>query len=244
LDPMILAAERRIFQAQDLLLWPADWQKDTADHLYDLTDAQSVIVPWGANIDDPGPPHIPEISPDRPLEILFIGRDWLAKGGPLVLAVVQALRAAGQDARLTVVGCVPPGAPEPWMKVHPSLDKADPVQLATLQSLFQNAHFVMMASFESWGFAFCEASAYGVPSLCLRTGGVPVRDGVNGYALPPGADADAFVAIIQRYLTDPPAYQALCTSARQEYEERLNWQAWGQSVSKLLHRQAPLQPRD
>ncbi len=244
LDPLILNAERRIFQAQDLLLWPADWQKDTADRLYDLTDTQSVIVPWGANIDDPGQAGAPAISPDLPLEILFIGRDWFAKGGPLVLAVVQALRAAGFDARLTVVGCTPPGDVAPWMDVHPSLDKADPQQFATFQSLFRKAHFVMMASFESWGFAFCEASAYGVPSLCLRTGGVPVRDGVNGYALPPGADAADFVAIIRKLVTDPQTYDALCASSRQEFKDRLNWRAWGQNVSGLLHEKTRLLARD
>ncbi len=234
-DPWVLGHERRIFKAQDLLLWPGEWQKKTADALYGLSQAQSLIVPWGGNISDPGKGRAPPpLAPDQPVNLLFIGRDWFAKGGPLVLEMVNLLRAEGVDVRLDVVGCTPPES-APWLRVHRSLDKAKPDDLARLTSLFRGAHFMVMASFESWGFAFCEASAYGLPSLCLKTGGVPVRDHVNGHALPPGAGASDFAALVQRYLGDVPAYKTLRLNARAEYEENLNWDVWGQRVSAVLH---------
>ncbi len=234
LDPLVLAAERRIFRAQDLLLWPGEWQKQTADRLYGLSDAQSVVVPWGANIEDPGAGAPVEIAPGAPLRLLFVGRDWWAKGGPLVAETVELLRARGVDARLTVVGCAPPLEAREWLTVHASLDKAVPEQLATFQGLLRAAHFMFMASFESWGFAFCEASAHGLPSLAYRVGGVPVRDGVNGYALAPGSGAAGFADIVQSCLADPAAYGALRRSARREYERNLNWDAWGARVAGLF----------
>ncbi len=246
LDPIILKSERRIFSALDLLLWPAEWQKETADALYDLSDAQSMIVPWGANIEDPGQPD------DAPLllgskssvTLLFVGRDWFAKGGPLVSEAVKVLRDKGIDARLNVVGCTPPIKAQEWLRVYPSLDKSKPDQLAQFNALFRQAHFLTMASFESWGFAFCEASAYGLPSLCLKTGGVPVHDHVNGHALAPGATAQDFADLILGYLDDPAAYQALRRSSRAEYEQHLNWDAWGQRVAELLSEKvAALTPR-
>lgn len=234
LDPLVLASERRIFRAQDLLLWPGAWQKQTADELYGLDDTQSLIVPWGGNIEDPGPGAGVRISPEAPVRFLFVGRDWQAKGGPLVLETLRVLRARGIDARLDVVGCTPPLASPGWLTVHASLDKAVPAQLATFQALFRDAHFMFMASFESWGFAFCEAAAYGLPSLALRIGGVPVREGVNGHALAPGSNGEAFAAQVLRYLSDPTAYDALRVSARAEYEQNLNWDVWGARVMALF----------
>ncbi len=233
-DPLVLAAERRIFQAQDLLLWPGEWQKQTADDLYGLSDRQSVVVPWGGNVEDPGPGEVLLIAPGQPVNILFIGRDWWAKGGPLVAETVRLLRARGVDARLTIVGCIPPLEQAGWLEVHPALDKAVPAQLAIFHEQFRKAHFLFMASFESWGFAFCEASAYGVPSLAYRVGGVPVRDGVNGHALPPETSAKDYAAIVQSYLDNPQRYAALRQSSRMEYEQNLNWDVWGKRVAELF----------
>jgi glycosyltransferase involved in cell wall biosynthesis len=235
IDPLILGAERRVFRGLDLALWPGEWQKSGADELFGLTDATSKVVPWGANIDDPGPPAAPPaIGPGEPVEILFVGRNWWAKGGPLVAGTIEALRESGVDARLTVVGCIPPIDPAPWLTVHPQLDKAVPDDLATFRALFARAHFMHMASFESWGFAFCEAAAYGLPVLCLRTGGVPVEDGVNGHALPSGSTAQEFSGLVRGYLDEPSAYADLRASARVRYETALNWDAWGKQVTTLL----------
>ncbi|MCP5037830.1 MAG: glycosyltransferase family 4 protein [Rhodobacteraceae bacterium] len=241
LDPLILEAERRIFSAQDLLLWPAEWQKQTADELFGLKNAQSVIVPWGANIDDPGAAAEVSLDPKQPLNLLFIGRDWFAKGGPMVLEMTEKLRNDGVDARLSIVGCTPPVVlPGDWVQVTPSLDKAKPGDLAQLNALYRKAHFLVMASFESWGFAFCEASAYGLPSLCLKTGGIPVKDGVNGHALAPGSTSEDFAAVLHRYLSNPTAYSALRQTTRREFEAHLNWDAWAHRVSELLHERLAL----
>jgi len=234
MDPLILRAERRIFQAQDLLLWPGEWQKQTADALYGLREGQSVVVPWGGNVEDPGPGAPLAITPDAPVRILFVGRDWWAKGGPLVAEMVGMLRARGVDARLTVIGCTPPLEAADWLSVHPQLDKAIPEQLATFQAQLRAAHFLFMASFESWGFAFCEASAYGLPSLAYRIGGVPVRDGVNGHAMAPETGAEPFADIVTEYLHDPARYAALRASARREYERNLNWDVWAQRAARLF----------
>lgn len=238
LDPLILKAETQTFGAADLLLWPSRWLKRGADPLYGLDPAKSLVVPWGANIPAPdlrgGTP--PALAQGAPLDILFVGRDWNAKGGPVTAETVALLRAAGVDARLTVVGCTPPdtGLPAQALTVHPSLDKTDPQELALFQSLYESAHFIMMPSFESYGFAYCEASAYGLPSLCLDTGGVPVDDGENGHALPVGSGASDYMAVIQSYLAAPDRYAALRASTRQMYLDKLNWPAWAKRTASLI----------
>ena len=240
IDPLILRAERATYRAADLLLWPSDWLRDGANETYGLDPAKALTVPWGANIEAPdADPTPPQLSKDSPLHLLFVGRDWYAKGGHITAATLAALRSQGVDAHLTVIGTEPPPEVDrTHVTVHPSLNKAVPEELTLFTQLYQRSHFIVMPSMESYGFAFCEASGYGVPSLCFRAGGVPVRDGVNGFALPLGSEAPAFAEVILRYLNDPDAYDKLRASTRKEFEEHLNWDAWGRRVAGLLRSHA------
>ncbi|GGL56288.1 glycosyltransferase family 4 protein [Wenxinia marina] len=236
LDPAIERAEGRIFSRVDLLVWPSNWLRSRVAARYDVDPSRSVKVPWGANIDDPEPAsEPPRLSPDAPVRLLMVGRDWRAKGGPTTLATLRELQARGVDATLDIVGCDPDEARGvPGVTIHASLDKSDPDQLARFQDLYRTSHFFVMPSFESFGFAYCEASAFGLPSLCLSVGGIPVLDGRNGHALDIGAEATDFADRIADYLADPAAYDALRVSTRAEYDERLNWDAWGRKVRELI----------
>lgn len=236
LDPLTLRAERAIYRKLDLALWPSDWLKSEADPLYGLSPQQSVVVPWGANIDTPQAEARPlPLSKESPVNLLVVGRDWQAKGGPIAFDTMTLLRAAGIDVRLTVIGTTPPDCHHsPYVTVHPALDKTVPRERALFEAAFRQAHFLVQPSFESWGFAFCEAAAYSLPSLCLAVGGVPVQDGITGHNLPPGADAAAFAEIVHSYLKAPERYAALRQSARADFEQNLNWDAWGRKVHDLL----------
>lgn len=238
LDPMILRAERNVFRKVDLLAWPTDWLKSGADALFGLDPERSVVVPWGANVPDVRPSDVPPaLSPGAPVRFVLVGRDWFAKGGPLVFETVTRLRERGIDAQLAVMGVHPPAAFDAdFVTSHGMLEKSDPAQLAQFEAVMRRAHFLFQPSFESYGFAFCEASAYGLPSLCLRIGGVPVRDGINGHALPLGAGAAEFAQKVECYLDAPRSYEALRKSARREYEDRLNWDAWGRRIDTLLRK--------
>ncbi|MDP5335554.1 MAG: glycosyltransferase family 4 protein [Paracoccaceae bacterium] len=236
MDPLITAAERATFRRTDLLLWASDWLNDAAISLYGLTPDQSKVLNWGANIPPPEAERTSlAIATGQPLRLLFVGRDWVAKGGPTTVALLRCLRQRGVDARLSVVGTTPPPEDlDPAIEVYPYLDKSDPEQLAIFTHLFRTAHFMVMLSFESYGFAYCEASAYGVPSLALRVAGVPVEEGVNGHRFDTGTDPETLADRIMHYLSDPAAYAALRSSSRAFYEDRLNWDAWGRHAADLL----------
>ena len=238
LDPLTLRAERQIYRNLDIMLWPSEWLKREADALYGLNDSQSLVLPWGANIDAvPAETSPRSLSADAPVELLVVGRDWFAKGGPQAFEAMQILRAAGVDARLTVVGTTPPEFHQnEYVTIYPSLNKAVPEEKAKFEAALRQAHFLVQPSFESWGFAFCEAAAFGLPSLCLNVGGVPVRDGVTGHALPRGAGAREFADIIRGYLQNPARYGALRLSSRDAYETQLNWDSWGKSVQQIFEK--------
>ncbi|MDO6730170.1 glycosyltransferase family 4 protein [Marinovum sp. 2_MG-2023] len=236
LDPMIMRVERRVFRNLNLMIWPTEWLKSGADGLYELKPDRSIVVPWGGNVTDPVPSDVPPaLSRGTQVRFVLVGRDWWAKGGPLVFETLVELRARGIDAVLDVIGATPPREHiADFVTVHGVLDKSLPNEMATFEAVMRRSHFLFQPSLESYGFAFCEASAYGLPSLCLRIGGVPVREGVNGHALPYGSGPEGFLNRIETYLENPKSYEALRRSARKEYEDRLNWDAWGRRVDAIL----------
>ena len=125
LDPLSLRAERKIYGDLDLMLWPSAWLKREADALYGLSDMQSRVLPWGANIETPEAETAPlRLSATAPVQLLVVGRDWFAKGGPQAFETMQMLREAGFDARLTVVGTTPQSTHHsirPYLRKRPFL---------------------------------------------------------------------------------------------------------------------------
>ncbi|MEP5153194.1 glycosyltransferase family 4 protein, partial [Planktotalea sp.] len=238
LDPWIARQEQRVLSSTELLLLPTEWLRDGIAETFEGLEGRMHIIPWGANIDAIEKPKVSNaLRVDRPIELIFVGRDWHAKGGPLALGVLNTLLERGRNARLTILGCKPEGmTSNETLNIVGPLDKSDPAELAKFAQCFQNAHFLINPSFESYGFAYCEAAAYGLPALSLRVGGVPVREGINGHALPVTSEATDFSDVIDIYVEDPKKHEALRISSRKEYEERLNWDAWGKAVANQLRR--------
>lgn len=245
LDPWVARHEARIMAQTDLLFWPTEWLREGSEHLLGVPKGKAHVIPWGANIAPVAEQTTTApLAAGQPIKLLFVGRDWFAKGGPLAREVLQDLRARGHDARLTVIGATPPDDHiSDGMQIVGGLDKAIPDQMAQFEAQFRAAHFLINPSFESYGFAYCEAAAYGLPALSLKVGGVPVREGINGHAFAPDASPARFADRIEHYVQNPERHADLRRTSRLEYDTRLNWDAWGQQVAQIL-RAASDQQRD
>jgi glycosyltransferase involved in cell wall biosynthesis len=89
---------------------------------------------------------------------------------------------------------------------------------------------------ECFGLVFCEAAAFGVPSVSADTGGVrgAVHEGKNGFLLPPDANGKIYAEKITELWNDRAAYLHLRESARNLFETTLNWDAWAMEVKDYL----------
>ena len=224
----------------DLVLYSTQWAAQSAVDHYVADERKIRVIPFGANLE-----HIParesvlarKKSADC-CKLLFVGVDWEKKGGSIALEALISLEQLGVPAELTVCGCVPPKKlNHPKMRVIPFLDKNDDLQRKKLEMLYmQSDFFILPTRNECFGIVFCEASAFGLPSLAARTGGVSevIQDGVNGFVLPYDARGDAYAEVIVRLYRDASAYTRLVQTSRQRFETLLNWDTWGQAVSQAL----------
>ena len=119
------------------------------------------------------------------------------------------------------------------------MDKSKDEDLQKLGEILYNAHFLILpTTFDAYGIVFCEASAYGVPSIAANVGGVsqPVREGKNGYLLPPSASGKDYAEKIISIFSNQKQYIALRKSSRKEYEKRLNWDVWKRKVDAIFRK--------
>jgi glycosyltransferase involved in cell wall biosynthesis len=82
----------------------------------------------------------------------------------------------------------------------------------------------------------CEANAFGLPVFTTDVGGIPTiaKNGKNGYMLPLSATGEDYANLIIEKLSDPTHYHNLVQSSRKEYDSRLNWNKWAESLHQLI----------
>lgn len=222
-----------------LVLHPSEWAARITCESYHVGRDKVHAVAYGTNIDHPPSAEIARRrkKSDR-CKLFFIGVDWERKGGAIAFETLLELGKLGIEAELTICGCIPPdGFQHERMRVIPYLDKKIESQRREMEQLFETSDFLFLPTrSEAYGMVFCEASAFGLPSITTDTGGVSgaVTNGINGYMLSPDARGPAYAELIARVYRDDEGYAALVRTSREEYERKLNWEAWGKAVSALI----------
>jgi glycosyltransferase involved in cell wall biosynthesis len=199
------------------------------------------VIPWGANLlSEPPRGEVERSIRDRGREVcslVFIGREWERKGGAVVLDVFAELQRRGVPVQLTIVGATPPVAVPAGVRVIPFLDKQTPEGSREFSALMNGAYFLLVPSWaEAYGHVYAEASAFGVPSVAKAVGGVPtiVRDGETGVLLDPLAGGAEIASRIAALWEDRGSWEAMALAARDDYEQRLNWDRFGERFSAVI----------
>jgi len=217
------------------------WNKNSAINDYGIDAKKITVIPCGANMDMI--PAATELNMDASgqCRLLFLAVEWDRKGGGIALETYRILKQKGINPHLHIIGCVPPQdlSGEENVTVIPFLDKNNTGDFQQLHKIFLQTDFLLLPTrAECAGVVFSEASAYGIPSITTDTGGVTtyVQDGINGFALPFNAGPEQYADKIAQLVSDPKELQNLKKSSRKYYEERLNWDLWGQQFQQIAER--------
>lgn len=216
--------------------------KEAISNYYRISNDKIRMVPLGANWDIA--PDIAMVTKSiekrsrKVCKLLFVGVDWFRKGGDIVLGVSQLLKNRGLNVELHVCGIsqIPVDTPS-FVLNHGFLSKSNKRESEKLKQLFTESHFLFVPSYaEAYGLVFCEASAYGLPSLSHRVGGLTttIKDGVNGQLFEIGTPLSEFANYIEHMFKDRTKYRALCLSSLQRYNTYLNWDISGKELNKII----------
>ncbi len=236
-------ADKKAHEKASLSIFASDWAAKIAIDRYHLDPQKVKVVPFGSNIPYTHTSEdiysIIDSRPSNQCKLLFIGMDWQRKGGDLATQVALELNRSGLKTELTVVGCHPQLDPAlaSHVKCLDYISNASNAGIKRLQTLLAESHFLILPTqAETFGHVFCEANAFGVPSLATNVGGIPtiIKDDMNGKKFSQEAKVEEYCTYISDLFSDYSRYKSLALSSFYEYEKRLSWSVTGKTIKQFL----------
>jgi len=234
--------EQKALDNCDIAIYASDWAAQTALDNYKVSADKIRVVPFGANI---------EIEKERKLvlqnikekeknelHLLFIGVDWIRKGGDLALKITEVLNKKGIKTTLHVVGLPELAVKSEHIKNYGFVSKSSIDSITLMDKLFNMCHFLIVPSkAEAYGLVFCEANSYGLPAIATNTGGIKtiIKDNMNGITFPLNSEIDNWVEFIIEKFTNDDIYEQICINSFNEYNSRLNWNVAGKHITKIIN---------
>ncbi len=227
-------------------IYASQWAADTAVKCHGASPEKCVVINRGANIYHKyTAADIKKyilnrdcVKGDGPIKFLFVGRDWVRKGGSIILDTVKMLNDEGIASKIIIVGCNPdiPGELSKYVEKVGYLNKAIREENERLQNLFLTSDFYFQPSRqECQGIAYTEASAFGLPVIATDTGGVSgAVTEHNGRLLSVDATAKDYTAVVKEYYKKPDKYIKLAEDTFEFYCEYLNWNSVGKRLTQVL----------
>lgn len=235
--------ESLALQKTKIAIYSSDWAAQSSINDYGADPFKVKVIPFGSNVDSPFTHEtIKDVIATRPTDrckLLFLGVDWIRKGGHVAYEVAEKLNKSGLKTELTVVGCEPmiDGVIPDFVKPLGFISKATQEGQDQISQLLMDSHFLILPTIaDCTPIVFAEANSLGLPCLSTTVGGVPtmIRDGFNGQLFSPEGNISDYCDYITNLFANYKDYKNLALSAFHEYESRLNWSVAGREVKKLL----------
>jgi glycosyltransferase involved in cell wall biosynthesis len=246
-DGGLPGVDQRIFQSivgrvrascvrrTDLLVPWSSWARSLMVRQYPWVESKAVVLHPGIDLCKWRVRAWKE--PEGVFRILFVGGDFVRKGGDVLLEAAETLLADCEINIATRSGELPEhlrlkACALPNVKLHLDLQPG----MDSLRALYAEADaMVFPTNDDASPWVVLEAMASGVPVVCCCVGGVPdmVIDGETGLFIPP-KDPAMLAAAARRLQADPELARSLSVRARQRVEEHFNAELNTQKLLQMV----------
>ncbi|MEM9399966.1 MAG: glycosyltransferase family 4 protein [Verrucomicrobiota bacterium] len=236
--------EKLGIQRSRFAIYSSHWAAKTAIDFYGADPQKVRVVPFGANLESNLTlSEVKDLIENRPAttcKMIFIGVEWLRKGGDKALEIAKALNDSGLPTELTLVGCQPElDSPLPnFVKSLGYVSKLTDEGRERISKLIAESHFLILPTLADCSpIVLCEANAFGVPCLSTNVGGIPTiinAESNNGKLFDVNSSSVDYCSYITDVFANYSLYKDMALSSFSEYKRRLNWRAAGDSMKSLL----------
>lgn len=201
---------------------------------YGVPENRVFNVGGGINLDG-APPADPAKTYTAP-RILFIGTEFIRKGGPQLLEAFRIVREKILSAELHIVGPTHAGNLPAGATLYGHLSKSDPAQKQKLEQLFRSASlFTLPSLYEPFGIAPLEAMLYQLP--CVLTDDWALKEfitpGVNGELVAKGSVED-LADKLTAMLSEPDRLAVMGRNARETVLSRYTWPSVATRMTEII----------
>jgi glycosyltransferase involved in cell wall biosynthesis len=179
-------------------------------------DAERIhVVGAGPNVE----PRPGELGLAREKAVLFVGRNFVPKGGPDLLEAFTVVRRDHPEARLWIVSSSAPRVLPEGVSFHGLLPPEALARLYATASVF-----ALPTHREAFGLSIVEAMTFELPVVASRIEAIPeiVSDGESGLLVPP-RDPAALGRAISALLADPVRARRMGAVGRARAAARFGW---------------------
>ncbi|MBB4634963.1 glycosyltransferase family 4 protein [Longimicrobium terrae] len=238
------AWDRAVFRASSAVIATSRWAADDVIRAQPALASRVHVMPYPVPLDgfDAGWTAERAARPaNAAVRVLFIGGDWVRKGGPELL---DAWRAGGFAERAVLdlvtdwpgVSALDAGG----VRVHRGVRAYTP---EWFQRWRDADVFVMPTRGEAFGMVYQEAAAAGLPAIGTRINAIPelVQHAATGLLVDP-EDGRALVQSLDRLIGDAALRQRLGTAARARIQRVGSMETYASRLSAILHEAAKQVP--
>jgi glycosyltransferase involved in cell wall biosynthesis len=231
----VVARERGVYASARTVFAMSEYLRRSFLKDFGVREGAVQTVFAGANLDLDALPPV-RTAREGPPTILFVGKQWERKGGPLLLEAFRGVRRAIPDARLVVVGCTPSIAAAAGVEVVGPVAKHAPNGQHRLSTLYQTADvFCMPSRFEPFGVVFVEAMLHGLPCVGSDRCAIPeiIAHGETGWVVR-GDDVSCLTETLVTALTTADALAPMRYRCRERALQLFTWERVAERIATAI----------
>lgn len=221
--------EQEVYDRASYVLTFSEWVRKSMISDFGLSESKVRVMRPGVNFEIPA--KISKSYGER--VILFVGRDFERKGGPVLLDAFRKVRKQLKDVSLIIVGCCPDIKDDGILvKGLIPRDKEDEIKRIYRQA----SVFVMPSHFEPFGLVFLEAMAYRLPCVGTNACAMPeiIGEGECGFVVEPG-NSDQLANRLITLLTDERLMAEMGKRGHRKVKTEYTWEKAAREIVGYCH---------
>lgn len=225
--------ETSLYNNATTIIVPSPYIKKSLSSYYSANEDKLISIGYGCNL-QPQRNSNKKVFNKNKLQLLFVGKNFEAKGGQTILDAFKKVRTFNISAELIIVG----------PRTHPCSGEKGVKYLGRiydkqkLSDIYRTSDlFIIHSFYEAFGLVLLEAMAFGIPCIGSDIDAMPdILLSTGAGKVVPLGDSEALARDIIEFSTNKDAFNLASTSGLNAINSYYNWKDVGKRFYSAITR--------